>query len=135
MENSLAERIKILRLHYGLSIKEFAHTCGLSHVAIFQLEKGKTRKPHKGTLIKIAKLFGVQTDWILQGKGDMLPNGTLNLHELNLGADIHWQQEAYQEMKQKNILLEQEVDRLWQLLSHYTKTVEPDYKNIRVLGR
>jgi transcriptional regulator with XRE-family HTH domain len=133
MENNLAERIKTLRGHYNLSIKEFAHKCGLSHVAIFQLEKGKTLQPHKSTLMKIAMPFGVQTDWILHGKGDMLPNGTNNIHEPILPADMYWQQEAYQAMKQKNILLEQEVDRLWQLLSQYTKSREPEYKNNHVL--
>jgi transcriptional regulator with XRE-family HTH domain len=135
MENNLAERIKTLRGHYNLSIKEFAHKCGLSHVAIFQLEKGKTRQPHKATLMKMAMPFGVQTDWILHGKGHMLPNGTSNIHETILPADMYWQQEAYQAIKQKNILLEQEVDRLWQLLSQFTKPLEPDYKNNHVLER
>lgn len=135
MEQNLASRIKILRTHYNLSIKEFALRCGLSHVAIFQLEKGKTLKPHKGTLIKIAKLFGVQIDWVLNGTGDMLPNGNVKIHELNINNDAHWQEEAYQALKQKNILLEKEVDRLWQLLSHYTNTIKPDYENLRLLGR
>src|SRR6478609_6160512 len=111
MENNIADRIKALRAHYNLSVKEFAHKCGLSHVAIFQLEKGKTLKPHKGTLIKIAKLFGAQIDWILYGKGDMLPYGSLMIHETELTGEKSWQEEAYLEVKQKNVLLEREVER------------------------
>lgn len=135
MENTIAERIKTLRLHYQLSVKEFAHKCGLSHVAIFQLEKGKTLKPHKGTLIKMAKLFGAHIDWLLYGKGEMLPNGSFMIHDTDSEDEQTWKDQAYHELKQKNILLEKELERLWQLLDRYTKNDHTDFENIRILGR
>jgi hypothetical protein len=42
MEKNIGSRIKKLRAHYQLGIKEFSLRFGLSHVAIFHLENGKT---------------------------------------------------------------------------------------------
>jgi hypothetical protein len=80
-------------------------------------------------------VFGAKIDWILYGQGEMLPNGSSLLHDTELNKESRWQEEAYHELKQKNLLLEREVERLWQLLSHYTNSVKPDYENIRILGR
>jgi len=135
MEECIATRVKTLRTHYNLSVKEFAHKCNLSHVAIFQLEKGKTIKPHKGTLLKLAKLFGVNIDWLLYGKGEMLPNGALNLFDFEAKAEHVWREEAYQEIKQKNFLLEKEIERLWHLLEAFTKQENNNFKNVRILSR
>lgn len=134
-ESTIALRIKTLRSHYNLSVKEFAHKCGLSHVAIFQLEKGKTAKPHKGTLLKLAGLFGVNIDWLLYGKGEMLPNGSQNLYDRESNTESSWRDEAFMEMRHKNELLEKEIDRLWQLLDKFTKHETPAFENIRILGR
>lgn len=135
METTLAERIKTLRAHYKLSVKEFAHACELSHVAIFQLEKGRTLRPHRGTLIKIAKLFGAQQDWILYGNGEMLPNGSVSIQEAERAKERSWQEEAYYEIKQKNTLLEREIERLWQLVEKQNNAEDAEYENIRMLRR
>ena len=128
MENSVAYRIKQLRLHYNLSVKEFALKCGLSHVAIFHLENGKTLKPHRGSLQRMVSVFGTTADWILYGTNDMLPNGTLQIHTEENTNGNYWKGEMLQELKNKNTLLEKEVERLWQIISHFTNGSQPNLK-------
>jgi transcriptional regulator with XRE-family HTH domain len=118
MENSLAQRIRQLRTHYNLGVKDFAFKCGLSHVAIFHLESGKTVKPHKSSLQRIASIFGTNTDWLLSGKNEMLPNGKKEL--IDESKDTFWKEEAYLEIKTKNLMLEKEIERLWQMLEQFT---------------
>jgi transcriptional regulator with XRE-family HTH domain len=120
MENSLANRIKDLRSHYNLGVKDFAVKCGLSHVAIFHLESGKTLKPHKSSLQRMAAVFGTSTEWLLFGKNEMLPNGTKEF--VDNDQDTFWKSEAYLEIKSKNVMLEKEIERLWQMVSHLTGT-------------
>jgi transcriptional regulator with XRE-family HTH domain len=126
MENTVAIRIKQLRAHYNLSVKEFAVKAGLSHVAIFHLENGKTLKPHRASLQRLANVFGTSADWILYGTGEMLPAGKVQIYSDDLSFINQWKEEAFIEMKQKNSLLEREVERLWQMISHFTSGVKPN---------
>ncbi len=134
MENSIGQRIKELRTHYNLSVKEFAAKCGLSHVAIFHLENGKTSKPHRSSLQRMASIFGTTADWLLFGKNDMLPNGTKEIYSENNDQEHFWKDEAYLEIKSKNLMLEKEIERLWQMLSHFTTGTKPNFERIRDAG-
>jgi transcriptional regulator with XRE-family HTH domain len=113
MENSTAERVKKLRAHYDLSVKEFAGMCGLSHVAIFHIENGKTLKPHKSSLIRMAAVFGTTLDWLIYGRDEMLPQGTKELNDDGTGQENFWSKEACLELKSRNQLLEKDMERLW----------------------
>ena len=126
MENTIAYRIRQLRTHYNLSVKEFAAKCSLSHVAIFHLENGRTRKPHKSSMQRIANIYGSHTDWIFYGKGEMLPNGARELGEAE--SNEFWKDEAYLEIKSRNAMLEKEIDRLWQMISHLTNGMKPNFR-------
>ncbi|MES2679550.1 MAG: helix-turn-helix transcriptional regulator [Bacteroidota bacterium] len=126
MEKKLAHRIKELRSHYNMGIKEFGVRCGLSHVAIFHLENGRTVKPQKSSLQRIINVFGTTNEWMLHGIGDMLPNGIKDL-EVEKEAVSFWKDEAYLELKSKNLLLEKEVERLWQMVSHFTSGIKPNF--------
>lgn len=134
MENLIGLRIKELRTHYNLSVKEFAVKCGLSHVAIFHLENGKTLKPHRSSLQRMASIFGTTADWLLFGKNDMLPNGTKEIYAENNEQEHFWKEEAYLEIKSKNLMLEKEIERLWQMLSHFTAGTKPNFERIRDAG-
>lgn len=127
MEKRLAHRIKELRTHYNMGIKEFGLRCGLSHVAIFHLENGRTTKPQKSSLQRIITVFGTTSDWMLHGIGEMLPNGIKDL-EVEKEAISFWKDEAYLELKSKNMLLEKEVERLWQMVSHFTSGAKPNFQ-------
>jgi transcriptional regulator with XRE-family HTH domain len=118
-------RIRLLRKHYNLGVKEFASRCNLSHVAIFQMENGRTLKPHRSTMQRIARVFGSSADWLLYGKDQMLPNGAKDLEET---GEEHWKEEAYTELKSRNMMLEKEVERLWSLLNRYSLSSGADIR-------
>jgi transcriptional regulator with XRE-family HTH domain len=126
MENTIALRIRQLRTHYNLSVKEFASRCNLSHVAIFHLENGRTLKPHKSSMQRVANVYGSSVDWILYGKNEMLPNGTKELTEGEV-SDF-WKDEAFLELKSRNAILEKEIERLWQMISHFTNGQKPNFR-------
>ena len=129
MEKKLAHRIKELRSHYNMGIKEFGVRCGLSHVAIFHLENGRTSKPQKSSLQRIIAVFGTTQEWMLYGIGEMLPNGLKDMDIVQKDANEYWKEEAYVELKNKNQLLEKEVERLWQMVTHITGGIKPNYFN------
>ena len=116
MKNSTGERIRALRTFYDLSVKEFATFCGLSHVAIFHIESGKTARPHKTSLVRMAAGFGTTVDWLLYGHDQMLPQGRKDLNLQSGAADQFWTKEAYLELKNRNQMLEKELERVWQVV-------------------
>jgi transcriptional regulator with XRE-family HTH domain len=125
MEKKIGSRIKKLRIYYQLGIKEFGLRCGLSHVAIFHLENGKTNKPQRSSLQKMVECYGTTYEWLRYGKGNMLPSGRQVLNEEALKQEnVIWKNEAYIELKNKNELLEKEVERLWQIVSHFRQHEE-----------
>lgn len=134
MGNHLGERIKELRNHYNLSVKEFSAKCGLSHVAVFHLESGRTVKPHRSSLQRMASVFGTTTEWLLFGKNQMLPQGEKEMYSDSHAHDSFWKEEAYLEIKSKNLMLEKEVDRLWQMLSHFTSGTSPNFQHVLDVG-
>ena len=134
METTIGQRIRELRTHYNLSVKEFAAKCGLSHVAIFHLENGKTLKPHRSSLQRMANIFGTSSDWLLFGKNEMLPNGIKEIYADENSGDGFWKDEAYLEIKSKNVMLEKEIERLWQMVSHFTSGTKPDFQRMRDAG-
>lgn len=134
MENLIGQRIRELRNYYNLGLKEFSEKCGLSHVAVFHLENGKTLKPHKNSLLRIAQTYGTSVDWILYGIQDMLPNGAINVNQAGGSELSAWKEEAYQELKQKNQMLEKEVERLWQIISHITTQSNSAIRSVMKVG-
>lgn len=119
MEKKIGQRIKELRLQYNMGIKEFGSRCGLSHVAIFHLENGKTLRPQKSSLQRIISVFGTTNDWLMYNIGEMLPNGIKDVEADEKTAENFWKEEAYLELKNKNAILEKEVERLWQIVGHF----------------
>ena len=134
METSTGLRIKQLRAAYSLSVKEFASKSGLSHVAIFHLENGRTEKPHKSSLARIATAFGTSIEWLRTGERDMLPNGKKDIENDSVGEQLNWKNEAYQELKNKNIMLEREVERLWKVVHNLSGGMKQDYARVLDAG-
>lgn len=131
MENLIAERIKLLRKTYNLGLKDFASYCQLSHVAIFHLENGKTSLPHRRSLQKMADTFGTSINWILNGEDEMLPNGKVSLKKQDSIVSDYWKEEAYNQLKDSNKLLEKEVERLWHIIKHYQITNQKTFESIK----
>ena len=60
----LGNRLKTLRLRKGLSQKELAVQVGVTKSTISAYEKGD-RKPPYETLVLLARIFNVSTDYLL----------------------------------------------------------------------
>ena len=67
---TIAQRLKQLRTHFGKSQKEMAEWVGITQLAWFNYESGKSL-PNGKVLAKLCK-YGVNSNWILAAQGDML---------------------------------------------------------------
>lgn len=119
MEQTLGNRIKELKIVYSLDREQFSCCCGLSYLTIFNLEKGKINRPQSHTVKKIANTFGTSAEWLLYGKGEMLPHGIkdLDAEEEPISPKDKVSHTTYVELKLKNDLLEKELDRLWKVVA------------------
>ncbi len=71
------ERLKTLRKQANLTQKEMAEKMGISQPAYGDWERG-VKKPSHENLIKIAKCYGVTTDYLLEGKKDDVDSSTVD---------------------------------------------------------
>jgi transcriptional regulator with XRE-family HTH domain len=116
---TLAQRIKILRTHYHLNLRNFANGCMVSDVTIFKLEKGA--KISEKTLLKISSAYGTTREWLIGGIGKMLPGGTDEQAFETLGQEHRTKEYAYKQMLRKNAMLEKEIEKLWLALNQLTE--------------
>ena len=74
----LAVRIALLRARKGWSQAELGRQLGVSASAIGMYEQGR-REPSLGLVVRIARLFGVTTDYLLTGEmlHPELPSATI----------------------------------------------------------
>ena len=66
----IGERIKKIRVHFGLNQEEFGKVLGTSQKAISRWEKNKT-EPSIKQLQKLTQLFNINPTWLLTGHGSM----------------------------------------------------------------
>jgi len=65
MDNTLGDKIRILRKAKGLTLEELAVLTDSSKGYIWELENRGTRKPSAEKLLKIAEVLGVTTEFLL----------------------------------------------------------------------
>lgn len=112
LQTALGIRIKTLRKHYRLNTKNFAYGCGLSDVTIFKLEKGS--KISEKTISKIAFTYGTTNEWLMEGKGEMLPDGTKELPFDEI--EKRYTENIYSRLISKNEEIEKEIEKIWSVL-------------------
>ncbi len=66
---AIGQRIKELREFLGLSQKEFADALGIHPMSVSRYELGRSN-PSPSVLRLIEDKFGVNPEWLLEGKGD-----------------------------------------------------------------
>ena len=72
MNNSLGEYVKSRRLSMGMSLREFAGLCNISHTHIDSIEKGydvrsgREVNPTSATIRKLAKALGVPESELIE---------------------------------------------------------------------
>ncbi|MCQ2419717.1 MAG: helix-turn-helix transcriptional regulator [Clostridia bacterium] len=77
-------RIALLRTQQGMSQQMLARALGVSASAVGMYEQGR-REPSLQTVVKLAELFGVSTDYLLRGE-TILPGDLETLRRLFLLA-------------------------------------------------
>lgn len=98
----IGTRIKELRAGYKMTQAEFARRLGISKSAVSSYENG-SRLPSYDILLKIARIFRVSTDLLLDNGGE--PNRTLNVDGLT-AQQIAYMEEAAKQYRKLNLLLE-----------------------------
>lgn len=68
--DDIGGRIKDLRQRLGLSLEKFGTCIDKSPSTVYSWEIGQARPKH-GPLLKIAKVFGVSSEWLDTGAGPM----------------------------------------------------------------
>lgn len=71
MDESFGSRLKALRIHFGLSQKMIAKKLNISKHAYLNYENDKVL-PQINLLVKLKEIFGVNTNWLVDGSGSML---------------------------------------------------------------
>jgi transcriptional regulator with XRE-family HTH domain len=118
IQSTFGDRVKALREHYGKSQSQFAYLIGLkSYQGISKIENGQTEQPQGDTIEKIVSVFGTTREWLIHGKGEMLPGGMVELKQEVDSAAGPWKDEAYQEVKKQN-------DRLANQVEFFQKQIE-----------
>lgn len=82
---NVGKRIKELRLERRMTQPQLAKELGVQQSSVSELETGISKSPSALTLLKIAKIFDVNPEYLLTGKGNMQKSGeTLSDDELEL---------------------------------------------------
>ncbi len=65
MEMNMAERIMLLRRKLDLTQRDLANLAGISQKQISLIERGKATAVHAETIVRLAGVFKVSTDFLL----------------------------------------------------------------------
>jgi transcriptional regulator with XRE-family HTH domain len=68
--DKLGARIKEVRMHFKLSLSKFAGKIDITKNSVVNYESN-SRCPNAVTLEKIIRIFGIDANWLLAGKGTM----------------------------------------------------------------
>lgn len=80
---TMQEKLKDLRTERGLTLKELSNATGISDSALGNYENNKDKEISHVNLIKLAKFYGVTTDYLF-GLSENKGYENDNIHELNL---------------------------------------------------
>ena len=64
------ERLRALRTHAGLSLRELGKRAQIDHAYLARMEADKAPSPVYQTVARIARELGVSTDTLMQGERD-----------------------------------------------------------------
>lgn len=67
--DTFGERLRKLRVGRKFSQESLAKLIGIKQGSLTQLETGKSKGPSSKTLTKLARIFEVDPEWLMTGKG------------------------------------------------------------------
>lgn len=85
---TIGERLQVLRNEYGLTSEKLAALAGMTRVTIDNIEKGLSN-PYRRNVETLASKLGSTYEWLQDGKGEMLPNGKIELSSETMGLSIN----------------------------------------------
>lgn len=83
-KRTVGQRIRELREGRKLTQQQLAKAIGIKQGSLTQLETGKSKSPASTTLTKLARLFEVDPEWLMTGKGPQHPVSSLGDEESEL---------------------------------------------------
>lgn len=102
MENTLKERLKILRYEEGLTQEEFAKRIGIKRNSYANYEIGRS-SPIDAVIYSICREFNVHENWLRTGKGKMY-RSTMDEEKINKWVKRVFSDESAQ-FKQRFMLM------------------------------
>lgn len=125
MENTVNQRVILLKTHLEWNNQEFCEKTGLATSTLWNIQKGIDMKPK--TIRAIVEKTGVNKEWLLTGKGNMLRTDT-GLTEAAKKENDHyqrgtvevWQDATYKSLQDQIQSLKDEVKKAWAIASHFS---------------
>ena len=114
MEQSVNERVKMLRSHLAISQQDFATRLKKTTTTISRLESGLAN-PRISTLKLICQEFGVSKEWLIDGIGELEITDPRPVEK-----QASWKEKAFEVMEKQNEHLSKEVLFLRSLLTNIT---------------
>lgn len=82
--DTFGDRLRNLRTARKLTQDQLAKALGIKQGSLTQLETGKSKGPSSKTLTKLARIFEVDPEWLMTGKGAQHPVSALGESEAEL---------------------------------------------------
>lgn len=114
---TLGSRLKDLRKEYGLSQSDFGQYIGISYVAVANIEKEITLNPQMDTMKKIVDVYGTTQEWLMEGKGEMLPEGKKQLVKASDMENNPYKDYAIQRLEKEAETWKQKYNDVFNMLS------------------
>jgi transcriptional regulator with XRE-family HTH domain len=129
-QQTVGERLRTLRERYkgrGVTAKILSEAAGITPMQLNNLENDKVKTPSHDTLIKIASFLGSTVQWIETGKGEMLPEGEIEIKKPEGSTGDPYRDYAIQRLEREVEKEEQQAktwqekyDQLWEMFSRVT---------------
>lgn len=115
---SIGDRIKIIRKEFKKSQEEFGKIIGIGKTSVSKLERGENN-PSDQTIILICKEFGINEEWLLDGKEPMR-NNNINFGEICREIGVN-DEKAKQAILYYWELSPNDKELFWKFVDKFTK--------------
>lgn len=82
--DDVGKRIKKLRADRKMTQAQVGAAIGIRQTSVKDIELGSSKSPSALTLVRMAKLFEVDPEWLLTGRGHRNPVATFTTEEVEL---------------------------------------------------
>jgi len=122
MENTVNERVLMLKTHFNLNNLEFCTKADISIGSMSNIQNGGNLSSK--LLRNICEAFNANKDWLLTGKGKMFNESKTNAG----GAENPYKDALVAELKQANERLIEQNKWFQQLVNQLTGGLKPNFR-------